>query len=273
MPARSSLPDQAKIRMYSKPAISPAPGASRFAPGYPPARQATLPLPKEQLTAWQRWEMTSFAEELGPAPYEEKAVPASVLEPLEPALLIDEAALDSLRLEAQMAGEKAGYQQGYTRGQAEGYAAAMTAVREQAEHLRALTLALPTALRVAEREVADDLMALALDIAQQVLGQAITVEPQAILAVVRELLQAEPALAGAPQLILHPDDASLIKEHLPDDLQAAGWRIRADATTNRGGCRVLATSGERDATLETRWERVAAMLARNPPAFSFAVHD
>lgn len=273
MPAKSCLPDQAKIHMYSKPAISPAPGADRVAPGYSSARQATLTVPKEQLTAWQRWEMTSFAEELGPAPCEAQAVPAPVLEPLEPALLIDESELDRLRLEAQMAGEKAGYQQGYAQGQAEGYAAAMAAVHEQAEHLRALTQALPAALRVAEREVADDLMALALDIARQVLGQALTVEPQAILAVVRELLQAEPALAGAPQLILHPDDASLIKKHLPDDLQAAGWRIRADATTNRGGCRVLASSGEQDATLETRWERVTAMLARNPPAFSFAVHD
>lgn len=251
--------------MYSKPAIAPASGADRFVPGYPSARRATGP--KESLTAWQRWEMTSFAEDPVPAPWEAKADPEPLLEPLEPALLIDEAELARLRLQAHQAGETEGHRQGYARGQAEGhaegYAAAMAAVHTQAEHLRALTLALPTALRMAEREVADDLLALALDIARQVLGQALTVEPQAILTVVRELLQTEPALTGTPQLLLHPDDATLAKEHLTDDLQAAGWRIRVDATMQRGGCRILAASGERDATLETRWERVAATLARH----------
>ncbi|MEO5658911.1 MAG: FliH/SctL family protein, partial [Polaromonas sp.] len=122
---------------------------------------------------------------------------------------------------------------------------------------------LPAALLSAETSVADDLLALALAIAQQVLGQALTVEPQAILTVVRELLKAEPALTGAPQLLLHPDDAALVKEYLPDELKSAGWRLKADVQMTRGGCRVLATSGERDATLETRWERVAATLARN----------
>lgn len=258
------------IRMYSKPSISRASDADRFFPGYPSERRATAP--KEQLTAWQRWEMTSFAEELLPVPREAKTSPEPVLEPLEPALLIDEAELAHLRLQAQKAGEAEGYQQGYARGQAEGSAAAMAAVHEQAGQLHALTLALPTALRIAERDVADDLLALALDIARQVVGQALLADPQTILAVVRELLQAEPALTGIPQLLLHPDDATLAKEHLTDDLQAAGWRVRADANIKRGGCRVVAPSGELDATLETRWERVAATLARNAPIPASTVH-
>ncbi|MFZ2388303.1 MAG: FliH/SctL family protein, partial [Polaromonas sp.] len=154
---------------------------------------------------------------------------------------------------------------GYARGQSEGHAAGLAAVQAQAEQLKALALALPAALRIAETGVADDLLALALDIARQVLGHALTADPQAILPLVHELLQSEPALTGAPQLLLHPDDAALVKEHLADDLKSAGWRIRADAHIARGGCRVLATSGERDASLETRWERVTATLARNAP--------
>ena len=132
----------------------------------------------------------------------------------------------------------------------------------------ALTEALPAALRGAEREVADNLLALALALAQQVVGQALKLEPQLMLPLVRELLQAEPALTGAPQLLLHAEDAALVKEYLTDDLQAAGWRIRIDAQCQRGGCRVLASSGERDASLPSRWERVAATLARQPSGAS-----
>ena len=245
--------------MSSKPSLSGF-DTGRFLPGASSTRNS--PGPRESLTAWQRWEMTSFAEGLH-ADLAKVADPEPALPPFEPVLLIDEAELAELRLQAQKAGETEGYEQGYARGQAEGHAAGLAAVQAQAGQLQALTLALPAALRLAESSVADDLLALALDIAKQVLGQALTAEPQAFLAVVHELLQAEPALSGAPQLLLHPDDAALVKEHLADDLKSAGWRLRADAHITRGGCRVLASSGERDASLETRWERVAATLARN----------
>lgn len=257
--------------MSSRPSLSLAFDAKRLFPDTPSERRANEP--REKVSAWQRWEMTSIAQELLAGTPAAKAGVESVLEPFEPVLLIDETELAKLRLEAKKAGEATGHQEGYARGQAEGFAAGMAAAREQAGQLQALTLAWPAALQLAERKVADDLLALALDLARQVLGQALAVAPQALLAVVHELLQAEPALTGAPQLFLHPDDAALVKEHLADDLQAAGWRIRLDAHLTRGGCRVLANSGERDATLETRWERVASALARNTAASTDNLHD
>jgi flagellar assembly protein FliH len=221
-----------------------------------------------QQTAWQRWEMASFTPE--PQPDVAPVAAAPELEPVEPVLLIDEAELARLRLEAQKAGETAGHEKGYARGLAQGHAAGLAAVQAQAGQLQALTLTLPAALRLAESRIADDLLALALDIARQVLGQALAAQPQAILAVVHELLQAEPSLSGAPQLLLHPDDAALVKELLEDDLLAAGWRLRADAQITRGGCRVTASSGERDATVQARWERVTAALARSETPASLA---
>jgi flagellar assembly protein FliH len=261
----------ATMHMYNKPAISPAFAADRFSSGQPSARRASVP--KERLSAWQRWEMTSIAEELIPKPCEEKASPDTALKPLEPALLIDEAELARLRLEAQQAGEVEGRQQGFAQGHSEGYAAGLTLAREQAQSLRTLMLALPAALCAAEREVADDLLALALDIAHQVVRQALPSEPQPILTLVRELLHMEPALNGTPRLLLHADDAVLVQQHLGDDLQSAGWRIRTDLSITRGGCRVHAASGALDATMETRWERVSAAFGRSAVAPTEATHD
>jgi len=227
--------------------------------------------PKERIAAWKRWEMTSFAEGL-PALARHGAATGPVSVPVEATARMTEAEMDTLRLQARMAGEKAGYQEGYDKGhalgQTEGHAAAMAAVQEQVRQLQSLAMALPAALRLAEASVADDLLALALDLARQVLGQTLSVDPQAMLAVVRDLLQTEPALVGTPQLFLHPDDAALVGEHLSGDLQAAGWRIRSDAAIQRGGCRVTANSGERDASLQTRWDRVTATLTKHNPATS-----
>ena len=245
--------------MYNKPAIGSRAGTDRFSSSAPPyARRADST--KEALTAWERWEMTAIEREAAPLPPEPK--PAPVVEPFKPELLINDVELAQLRLQALQAGEAEGCRQGYAQGHAEGRAAAMAEVRAEAAQLRTLALALPGALRSAEREVAADLLALALDIARQVVGQALALDTEAILPVVRELLQAEPALTGAPQLVLHPDDAALVHQHLSDDLLAAGWRIRADAGCQRGGCRVLAASGEQDASLPGRWERVTSALVK-----------
>lgn len=247
--------------MSRQPALS-ALDAGKFSPASP--AQPSAATPKVSLTAWQRWEMASVEQALPPDPAD-AAAQEPVLAPFEPVLLIDEAELTRLRLQAQETGKTEGYALGFAQGQTEGHAAGLAAMQAQGEQLLALALALPAALRVAESSVADELLALALDMAKQVLGQALTADPQALLPLVHELLQAEPALTGSPQLLLHPDDAALVKEHLADDLKNAGWRIRVDAHITRGGCRVLASGGERDASLETRWERVAATLARTPP--------
>lgn len=230
---------------------------------------------KLPLNAWQKWEMHAIPGE--PAPSSRQACPAEASVPIHqtaPPRRMDDVALAELRLQAQQEGEAAGRLLGYAQGHAEGFVAATAEVGLQAEHLHALMLALPAALGSAEHHVAEDLLGLALDIARQVLGQELAADPHIILKVVRDLLHTEPALTGSPQLLINPDDAALVKEHLCEDLQAVGWRIRPDARTKRGGCQVLAASGERDATMETRWERVSAalLLHTQRPATPSAPH-
>ena len=162
------------------------------------------------------------------------------------------------------AGHAEGHAEGLALGRAEGLAAALAqadaALEAQAAPLRALAASLPQAVLAAQQAIAQDLLTLALTLAQQVLGQSLALAPAGVLAAVRELLQAEPAMSGHPKLLLHPDDALLVKDLLAEELHGAGWSLRADAQIARGGCRVLAASGELDATLPTRWALVAARL-------------
>src|SRR3990167_560378 len=142
MPASWCWAEKARIRMSSRPSMSPA-------------SERPLSAPREKPGSWQRWEMTSIAQDLLAGARAPKAVAKSALEPFEPVLLIDEAELAQRRLEAQEVGAAKGHQEGYARGQAEGYAAGMVAAREQAGQWQALTLAWPAAPRLAERQVAD----------------------------------------------------------------------------------------------------------------------
>jgi flagellar assembly protein FliH len=164
------------------------------------------------------------------------------------------------KTQAHLLGYTSGETEGRLIGYAQGFASAVTKVTEQSERLRELCEALPEALHLAQTSIAQELSALALSIARQIVGKSLETNQQVIVDLVHDLLKSEPALSGTPQLILHPDDAELVKEHLAEDIQSAGWRIKTDSNTSRGGCRVLAVNAERDATLESRWTRIEFAL-------------
>jgi flagellar assembly protein FliH len=227
------------------------------------ARHDMPPMPgKPRLSAWQRWEMNSLEADALAA---HAAIETLPVPRVDPAALAREAELERLRHEARATGEAEGRREGWAQGHAEGHAAGLAAglagASVHAEQLRALAATLPAALRGAESELADAILALALDVARQVIHRTLRIEPEWVLALVQDLLHAEPALQGEPRLLLHPDDVTLVKNSLGNELQAAGWQVRADDTLARGGCRVRSASGEMDASLETRWKRVAGAFS------------
>lgn len=229
-----------------------------FAPFEPPRRA------RGGGAGWQRWQMGS----LDPRDTASEA-PADIL-PAEPAPPpIDFAALDAMREGAR----KEGYAQGYTQGQTqgygdghrEGYSRGLEAARNEAAQLQALAANFRGALAGVDDHVARALVTLALDVARQLVRTTVAEDPSVLLPAVRELLTSEPALQGSPSVLLHPDDVALVETHLQGELEAAGWTVRPDPTVARGGCIASAASGERDATLATRWTRVVRALGRDDP--------
>lgn len=215
--------------------------------------------------AWKRWQM----ESLDPRDALRKVLEAQLPKEPPPPPQIDFEALDAMREGAR----KEGYAQGYTQGQTqgygdghrEGYARGLEAARNEAARLQELAGNFRDALGRVDTEISDALIALALDVARQLVRKTMEIDPAALVPAARELLNAEPPLAGAPCLLLNPEDVALVETHLSGELQAAGWTLRADPTVARGGCIASAASGELDASLTTRWERVVKALGRNDP--------
>ncbi|WP_144110898.1 flagellar assembly protein FliH [Paraburkholderia sp. BCC1886] len=210
------------------------------------------------LSAYQRWEMASF-DPAPPAPpeprFDERAFEAE-LERLR------DAAHTQGIASGHVAGQALGYQAGYDQGHTQGFAQGQSEAREQAAQLAALAETFKAALEGAQGAISETLVTLALDIAQQVVRQHVQHDPTALIGAAREVLAMEPTLVGAPALVVSPADLPVVEAYLMEELQTRGWTVRTDPSVERGGCRAQAATGEVDAGIDTRWERVAAALGK-----------
>jgi flagellar assembly protein FliH len=128
----------------------------------------------------------------------------------------------------------------------------------EALRLHTLVEQLERALGEFDQQVAEELLALSLEVARQVVRQSIAVRPTVILDVVREALQQLPHQHAA--IYLHPEDASLVRSYLGDQLAHAGHRLFEEAGIARGGLRVEAGGSHLDAGVATRWQRVVESM-------------
>ena len=114
-----------------------------------------------------------------------------------------------------------------------------------------------------DQQVAQDLLDLSLEVAKQMVRQSLKVKPGLVLGMVREAMNSLPSISGHPSVVLHPEDAVLVRSFLEADIKQHGWRILEDSRMNRGGCRIETSNSEVDATLQTRWKRVVAALGES----------
>lgn len=171
--------------------------------------------------------------------------------------------------EGRLNGHKKGFEQGEREGRALGLRAGheegAKAAREQANRLQALADTCAQSLDTLEAEVGQNLIALAIRIAEQVVRTSLRDQPNQILDLVTEVLQSGSPADSGVQLRLHPDDIELVQEFLAQDTQTSAPRLLADERITRGGCVLETAQGAIDATLETRWRRVIAALGHGKP--------
>jgi flagellar assembly protein FliH len=164
--------------------------------------------------------------------------------------------------------QKQAYEEGFEQGKKEGFAyghkEALTEGREQikqwAVQLEGLFKTLDTPLKQLDEQVEHELVQLAIAIVRQLVRREIKADPAQILGVVREALGILPVSARNVRLVLHPDDAELVREVYAVSETELGWKIVEDPVLARGGCRVLADASQVDATLESRLTALVTTL-------------
>lgn len=169
------------------------------------------------------------------------------------------------------AGRKAGLADGFRRGFDAGVAHADAEHRKRdAEAGAELGIRIATLLdgvrqrlEAIERDAAEEVAALALEVARHALRATLAVRPETIVPVVQEALAALVDESVRLHLHLNPADAALVRDELGARLAGSNCEIVEDDSISAGGCRIATPRAEIDATLETRWRRTLAALGRS----------
>lgn len=192
-------------------------------------------------------------------PIEAAPEPAPIPEP-QPEELLDEEPvfqlptaedIERIHEEARKEGYAAGYDEGTARG------------RIEAMHFHGLVEGLEKSLTTLDQEVAEEILAMATELARQMVRHTIAVRPEAVTELLREALGQMPQTHA--QIHLNPEDVEMARAYLGEHMAHAGHRLVEDATISRGGVRIEAAGSQIDATVQTRWRRIMDSLGRNIP--------
>jgi flagellar assembly protein FliH len=159
--------------------------------------------------------------------------------------------LDAVREQAFEEGFAAGI--AHAQSQLDGPASALAAAADQLQALRTDAAA----------SVEADAVDLALRIAEQAVGAAITADPELVVEAVRgalrRLVERDRVL-----ILVNPDDLELVRDHVARLVGELGGiehcEVQAERRVRPGGAIVRTSEGEVDATLETKLARAREVL-------------
>lgn len=195
-------------------------------------------IPRERLSAWQRWELGALSGAKVVASFNESATDTDA---------------DALARERAAAVE-----QGRAAGHAEGRA---LAVQEQARLVK-LATALTRNVAEHDQQVADEVLDLAITLAHHIVGDAIAMRRDAVLPVVRSALRQLPHASQRIEITLNPADLAIVQDFLTAEALGERCHLVASTSIAAGGCRVETEQCEVDATVAARWKRLLASLGR-----------
>jgi flagellar assembly protein FliH len=207
------------------------------------------PIAKGKLSAYQRWEMTSFDEN---QPEISKVSAENVA-------AANKTELDKLKLKAQ----KEGFAKGYEEGHQVGSGAGQKDMQLELAAFQKIGAQFNGAIQQAEQIVAQEVLDLALDIAKAMLKTSLKINPELIIPIVEQAIASLPSVQQPAQLFLHPTDAELVKNKIGTELSETGWIIVGDPHLNPGDCRIETLQNQINASLQSRWQQLTSALGRD----------
>jgi flagellar assembly protein FliH len=163
--------------------------------------------------------------------------------------------------------ERTAWEEAEAEGRAAGLAAAaaqiaarMNQIDAQARNLDATLCALARPLAHAQEQLHEQIAELAVAIARQLIRRELKTDPSQVIAVVRETVGLLPAAARNVRVLMHPEDAALLRERLQAPQGEGAWSVQEDPVMARGDCRVMADAAHIDARIESRLAAVITAI-------------
>lgn len=104
-----------------------------------------------------------------------------------------------------------------------------------------------------------EVIELAIGIAEKIVGQELTVNPEIVAGMVHRALE-RAGKSDTYYLHVNPADAQVMKEYLREDLTEVTCEIVADSRIERGGCVIATSHGHVDAQVSSQFAEVRTAL-------------
>ncbi len=186
-----------------------------------------------------------------------KPMPGKILPPRAPPTAEE---LEAIQQSAYDEGYERGKQEGFEFGHKEGLTRSRQDMQRYTERFDRLLETFEHPLRNLDNEVEKELLTLVVAIVKQLVRREVKSDPNLIIGVVREALSILPVASRNVRLLVHPEDAELIREIYALGESETGWQLIEDPVINRGGCKVVTDASQIDATLESRLASLIAPL-------------
>ena len=168
-----------------------------------------------------------------------------------------QAAAEAIARVAKEQAEQRGYEAGMAKAQAD-MQPRLAELDARIKKLDALLQYVARPLQELDAEVEKTLLQLTLAVGKQLARRELRVDPAQVIAIIRESLQELPSTAREIRVLLHPEDAAIVRERLTAPVSERAWTIVEDPTMSRGGCVVRTETSTIDARLDSRINAVIA---------------
>jgi len=205
-------------------------------------------VPKDKLSAYQRWEAPAVEEE---PPEMEELVTAAQIEAIQ----------QQAYAEGYAQGYEVGIEQGHKDGFDAGHAKLEAELKKKVQRLDSVLTFLSDPLADMDEQLVGQIVDMSVLISRQIIRRELHTDSGQIIAVVREATAALPVSSRDIQIFLNPEDAVLVSEVFSiNDAHEQKWKLVEDPALTRGGCRIISENSKIDATVEHRINQVVATL-------------
>lgn len=156
---------------------------------------------------------------------------------------------------------QAAHQRGYSAGYAQAEQDLQGLVNARATQLAPLLSAARDAMQQLQTEHAQQVLELAINLAEQIVRCEVKTHTAPLLKVVQEALSLLTENAGRISLYVHPSDAAAVRSELHEQTHL---QVLEETAIAPGGCRLVTPQGEINATLAQRIEAARLALGLAP---------
>ena len=211
-----------------------------------------------ELESLRLWATPYFDEEDKPLEIILPEIIITEAEPPAPTLTVEEieAIQNQAHAEGLALGKQEGFQAGFVEGSKKGYDENVHLIEVRTTQLVSLLESLSTPFKLLDENVERALADLSIKIAKQILHREIELDSGQVIAAVKAAIAALPMASQKVTVVLHPEDADVVRVVLGLDDTPSNWTIVEDATITRGGCKIDTEISHVDATIESRLDAV-----------------